>query len=352
MRYRGVPVVVTGGLGFIGSNLAIRLVEEGARVTILDSAVAGCGANPLNIAAVRDAVDVVHADIGEVRDLAALRNARVIFNLAGEISHIHSMEFPERDLLINSVSQLRFLNVVAKLNPGVRIVYAGTRQVYGKPQYLPIDERHPENPVDFNGVHKLAASAYHLMLSRSGHLDSVILRLTNTYGPRMALAIPCQGFLSTFLRRVLMGQGLDVFGDGQQLRDPVFVDDVVEAFLAAGLARLGDERIFNVGGLDPISLYDIARVCCRLGGGLPFGTKPFPEERAQIDIGSYYTDWSLIQRELGWAPATGFEDGIERTLAFYRAQLNAYLDPSNPVPTCNLPEHKGIPHRLSYTASV
>lgn len=352
MLYRNVPVVITGGLGFIGSNLAIRLVEEGARVTIIDPAIAGCGANAHNISPVRDQVEVIPSDIGELRDLAAVRGARVIFNLAGEISHIHSMEFPERDLLINAVSQLRFVKQVADVNPGVRVVYAGTRQIYGKPEYLPIDEQHPQNPVDFNGVHKLAASSYHLMLSRSGHLDAVILRLTNTYGPRMALSIPCQGFLSTFLRRVLSGQGLDVYGDGQQLRDPVFVDDVVDAFLAAGFGKINESRIFNVGGLRPISLSDIARICCRLGGGLPFGTRPFPADRAQIDIGSYYTDWSLMHAELGWQPVTSFEDGMERTLAFYRAQLDAYIDPAKPHPACELPEHRGIPHRLSYAASV
>lgn len=352
MEYRNVPVVVTGGLGFIGSNLAIRLVEQGARVTIIDSSIPGCGANLHNISPVHDQVDVVDCDIGDVTDLDAVRRAQVIFNLAGEISHIHSMEFPERDLLINAVSQLRFLKVCAELNPGVRVVYAGTRQIYGRPEYLPIDERHPQNPVDFNGVHKLAASAYHLMLSRSGHLDAVILRLTNTYGPRMSLAIPCQGFLSTFLRRVVTGRGLDVFGDGQQLRDPVFVDDVVEAFLAAGFGKITANRILNVGGLQPISLLEIARICCRLGGDLPLAARPFPEDRAQIDIGSYYTNWNLIHSELGWQPVTLFEDGMERTLAFYKAQLNRYLDPSETHPTCNLREHQGIRHRLSYLASV
>jgi UDP-glucose 4-epimerase len=353
MSYRGVPVVVTGGLGFIGSNLAVRLAEDGADVTIIDPAVPGCGANRHNIAPVADRVRVIEAGIGDLGDVDALRRAKVIFNMAGEISHIHSMEFPERDLLINSVSQLRFLQVVAEVNPAVRTVFASTRQIYGKPLYLPIDERHPLNPVDFNGVHKLAAGAYHLMLSRSGHLDAVILRLTNVYGPRMSLAIPCQGFLSTFLRRVLTGNGLEVFGDGAQLRDPVFVDDVVEAFLLAGSEPIHrDIRIFNIGGPAPLSLRQIAEICCRLGGDLPFGMRPFPADRAVIDIGSYYTDSTLIRSQLGWRPVTSFEDGIERTLAYYRSQMHHYLDPAKPHPTCELPEHQGVLHRLTYAAAV
>lgn len=237
MPYRDLRVLITGGLGFIGSNLAIRLVELGARVTIVDPQVAGCGGNPYNIAPVRERVEVIPHDIGDAGQFAgAIREAKVIFNLAGEISHIHSMEFPERDLLINAVSQLRFLQACARHNPGVRVVYAGTRQVYGKPDYLPMDERHPLRPVDFNGVHKYAANMYHSMLSRMGLLDGIVLRLTNVYGPRMSLSIPCQGFLSTFLRLVLTGKGLVVFGDGKQLRDPMFVDDAVKAFLLAGLA--------------------------------------------------------------------------------------------------------------------
>lgn len=352
MSYRGIPVVVTGGLGFIGSNLAVRLVEEGADVTIIDPSIPGCGANLHNVAPVMDRVRVLHCDIGEMADTEAIRRARVIFNMAGEISHIHSMEFPERDLLINSVSQLRFLQMVARVNPGVRTVFASTRQIYGKPLYLPIDERHPLNPVDYNGVHKLAAGAYHLMLSRSGHLDAVILRLTNVYGPRMSLAIPCQGFLSTFLRRVLTGNGLEVYGDGAQLRDPVFVDDVVDAFLTAGAARIREERIFNVGGPQPLSLRQIAEICCRIGGNLPFGLRPFPADRAVFDIGSYYTDSTLIGKELGWRAGTTFEDGIERTLAYYRSQMDQYLDPAKPHPTCELPEHQGIQHRLTYAAAV
>lgn len=349
MSYRNVPVLVTGGLGFIGSNLAIRLVEAGARVTIVDPSIPGCGANPFNIHPIRKDVEVIPHDCGDAEMFPdAVRRAEVIFNLAGEISHIHSMEFPERDLLINGVSQLRFLQSCVRHNPGVRVVYAGTRQVYGKPDYLPMDERHPVRPVDFNGVHKYAANMYHLMLSRSGQLDAVVLRLTNVYGPRMSLAIPCQGFLSTYFRRVLTGQHLDVFGDGQQLRDPMYVDDAVEAFLLCGRCSAPEGRTFNVGGPRAFSLLQIAQTCAKLGGELPVKVTPFPKDRAGIDIGSYCTDSNLIRENVGWRARTEFEDGVAATLAYYREHIAEYLDPANPHPFCSLPEHQGVQRKLMY----
>jgi UDP-glucose 4-epimerase len=348
MRYRNIRALVTGGLGFIGSSLSIRLVEEGAHVTIVDPGLPGCGANAYNIAPVADRIPVLPYDIGDPGEfLDAIRSSDVIFNLAGEISHIHSMNFPERDLLINAVSQLRFLQACVQYRPGVRIVYAGTRQIYGRPEYLPVDERHPVNPVDFNGVHKYVATMYHLMLSRSCQLDATVLRLTNVYGPRMSLEIPCQGFLSTFLRRLLTGEPLEVYGDGKQLRDPIYVDDAVEAFLLAGCLSRGPSRTFNVGGPAPLRLAEIAAMAAEAAAGAPVTFRPFPEENEAIDIGSYYTDSSRIREELGWRATTPFEEGIARTIAYYRAEIVHYLDPNNPRPNCNLPEHKGVQRRLT-----
>ncbi len=351
MRYRGKRVLVTGGLGFIGSNLSIRLVEEGAEVTIIDSSVAGCGANLFNIAPIRGEVRIVDADLAEPE---AFRNdiadCDIIFNLAGEISHIHSMQFPERDLQINTVAQLRFLMECARTAPGVRVVYASTRQIYGIPDYLPIDERHPIQPVDFNGVHKYAASMYHQMLSRTGQIDGVVLRLTNVYGPRMALDVPCQGFLSTFLRRLLMSQPLQVYGDGRQLRDPVYIDDAVEAFLLAGSARNLEHRTYNVGGPQALSLNDIAEIATLAAGAPGVEYLPFPEEIRQIDIGSYTTDSNLILDDLGWRPTVRFEPGAARALAYYRENLARYLDPNHPQPSCRMPEHSGAAWRLLYAA--
>jgi nucleoside-diphosphate-sugar epimerase len=349
--YAGRRVLVTGGLGFIGSNLALRLVREGAEVSIVDSSAAGCGANLHNLAPVRERVELIPAGICDA-DLfrEQLARAEIIFNLAGEISHTHSMEFPERDLQLNAVTQLQFLLACRQYAPGRRIVYASTRQVYGRPQYLPVDESHPVNPVDFNGVHKYAASNYHLLLSRAGDIDAVTLRLTNVYGPRMALNIPCQGFLSNFLRRLLTGQTVAIFGDGNQLRDPMYVDDAVEAFLKAGAAAPLPSRIYNVGGPQALSLGEIARLATAAAGIAEPVYRPFPEHQARIDIGSYYTDSTRIGSELGWTPAVRFEEGIRRTIEYYRSALPHYLDPATGEPDCNLPEHSGVRHRLRYGA--
>ncbi|MGH9632767.1 MAG: NAD-dependent epimerase/dehydratase family protein [Bryobacteraceae bacterium] len=349
MNLRGIKVLVTGGLGFIGSNLAIRLVREGAEVTIVDPLLPGCGGNLHNIEPVRDQVQLLRADIAEATGFRdAIAASRIIFNLAGEISHIHSMQFPERDLQVNTVAQLRFLMECKTVNRGVRIIYAGTRQIYGVPSYLPVDENHPIQPVDFNGVHKFAATRYHLMLSSMGELDARVLRLTNVYGPRMALDVTCQGFLSTYLRRLILGQQLEIFGSGEQLRDPVYVDDAVEAFLAAARSDEPRSRSYNVGGPEALPLSEIARTAASVAHGPEPIVRPFPPERRAIDIGSYCTNSSRIERELGWKPVTSFREGVERTLAYYRAQLPHYLDPKSPEPVCKMPEHSGTPWRLTY----
>jgi len=342
VSYEGKRVVVTGGLGFIGSNLVLRLAELGARVTAVDSCVQGCGANIFNVAPAASRIEVLKADIGEPECIAeVLRDVPLIFNLAGEISHIHSMLYPERDLEINTLAQMRFLEACIRMAPGVRVVYAGTRQVYGVPQYLPVDELHPVNPVDFNGVHKYAATMYHLMFSRSGDLDAAVLRLTNVYGPRMALDIPCQGFLSTYIRRTLTSNRLQIFGDGNQLRDPVYVDDAVDAMLLAGAAPKLASREYNVGGPDALTLTEIADLCTQAGGMEPPQYREFPPERKQIDIGSYYTDSSRLQQELGWHPKVRFAEGIARTVNYFRGNLEHYMTPGDADPQCKL-RHENV----------
>jgi UDP-glucose 4-epimerase len=325
MRFSSRRVLVTGGLGFIGSNVARQLEHEGARVWIVDSRVEGCGANPENIRGL-SRVDWIEADIGEPeRFRTVLRDCDLILNLAGEISHIDSMANPDRDLRLNATANLRFLEGCRRECPGVRVVYASTRQVYGAPLYLPVDENHPIHPVDYNGVHKYAAGHYHLMLTRKGDLDAIVLRLTNVYGPRMSLTAPKQGFLSAFLRALMLGQRLRIFGDGRQLRDPVYVDDVVEAFLRAALLERPEERTFNVGGGEHLELREIARVASRLADAPEPELTPFPPELLRIDIGSYFTDPSRFHRATGWKATVGFEEGFRRTLDFYRADPVPYL---------------------------
>jgi nucleoside-diphosphate-sugar epimerase len=328
--YAGKRVLVTGGLGFIGSNLTERLVLAGAKVTVIDSMLPGCGANRFNLANCVRRVAVIESDIGDTASFeAALLDTAVIFNLAGEISHSRSMSDPERDLNLNTVSQLRFLLACGRLCPGARVVYGGTRQVYGKPDYLPVDENHPIQPVDFNGIHKYAATQYHLLMTRRGELDCVVLRLSNVYGPRMAISLPQQGFLGVYMRRVLRGEPLTVYGDGAQLRDPAHVDDVVDAFLAAGAAPALRSRTFNVGGPDALSLAAIAEIMSREGGCGDVRRVPFPEHLSAIDIGSFVSDSSRLGRELGVIPRIGFTEGVRATLAYYRQHGPHYGEPES-----------------------
>lgn len=325
--YRDSKVLVTGGLGFIGSNLALRLASLGADVTIVDSSAPGCGANWLNLQGAASTIRVIDADIADASGFAAdIRSSRAIFNLAGEISHLQSMRYPSRDQDLNAISQLRFLEECARQNPGVRVVYASTRQIYGVPRYLPVDEEHPIQPVDFNGIHKYAATAYHQVFTSAGKLDAVALCLTNVYGPRMALNQPSQGFLGGFFRRALLGQALQVLGDGRQLRDPVYVDDAVDAFLLAGAARDLRSRLWNVGGSEALAIGEIAQAVSLAAGGPAPVFAPFPEELKAIDIGSYYSDSSKITAQMGWLPKVAFARGVRLSLKFYRAHLSNYLN--------------------------
>ena len=316
MRYKNRRVLVTGGLGFIGSNLALQLAAEGARVTVVDPCVPGCGGDPANIPS-SSGILVVNASIGQVERLREyVMAADVVFNIAGEISHIQSMLNPERDLELNTRDHLHFLEACRQWRRGVRVVYASTRQIFGVPEYLPVDEHHPVNPVDYNGVHKYAASQYHLMLSRKGDLDAIVLRLTNVYGPRMSFSAMNQGFLSAFLKRMAAGLPLSVYGDGEQLRDPLYVSDCVEAFLRAGLME-SSTRVFNVGGGEVLSLRQIAAISAEVAGLPEPKLVPFPADRQAIDIGSYYTDSTRFRSITGWAPQVKMEQGMRDSLAYY-----------------------------------
>ena len=335
--YAGRRVLVTGGLGFIGSSLAIRLVEQGASVIIVDSCVTGCGSNVRNIAPIAHDVQIARYDIGETDSIRPLlKRVDLIFNLAGEISHRHSMEYPERDLDINTRSQMLFLRECAQQVPGVRIVYTSTRQVYGKPEYLPVDEKHPIAPVDYNGVSKQAAGEYHLMLTRHHLLDAVVVRLTNTYGPRLAINVPCQGVLSVFFMRLLLGLPIEIFGDGSQMRDPIYIDDVVNALLRLGREERLPSRVYNVGGPKALPLGEIAAMLCRVAGAAAPVHRPFPRELSRIDIGSYATDATRIRSELKWEPGISIEEGARRTLQYFQEHLADYLDASRGHPQCQL----------------
>jgi UDP-glucose 4-epimerase len=323
--YHGRHVMITGGLGFIGSNLACRLADLGARVLLVDSMIPDYGGNFYNIAGYENRVRVNISDIRDENSLHHLvRGQELIFNLAGQVSHIDSMEDPRTDLEINCRSQLDLLEACRRYNPGVKVVYAGTRQIYGRPQYLPVDEAHPVRPVDVNGVNKRAGEMYHLLYWDVFGIPSCVLRLTNTYGPRMLMRHNRQGFLPWFVRQAIEGRTITLFGTGEQRRDMNEVSDVVEAFLLVGASNDTNGQAYNLGHLRPVSLREIVEILIDLCPGCDYRLVPFPEEKRRIDIGDYWGDYSKIRQTVGWEPAVEPGEGLERMVRYYREHRQHY----------------------------
>lgn len=323
--YRGRRVLVTGGLGFIGANLCRELADLGAQVLAVDSLLPDYGGNLFNLAGYDERVRINIADVRGHGMQYLVRDQDVLFNLAGQVSHIDSMNDPFTDLEINCTSQLHILEAVRKNNRDLKIVYAGTRQVYGKPLRLPVDETHLLNPTDVNGINKISGEFYHLVYHNVYGLRASSLRLTNTYGPRQLIRHNRQGFIGWFLRLALLGERIRIFGDGQQRRDFDYVDDVVDAFLRAGASDAADGQVFNLGGAPSVTLLSLAQDLIRLAGHGSYELVPFPDERKRIDIGDFQADATKIRATLGWVSRTPLEDGLARTLAYYREHKEHYL---------------------------
>jgi len=319
-------VLVTGGLGFIGSNLSRELVTLGARVTIVDALIPDYGGNRFNIEGIEERVRL---DVSDVRDGDAVRGLvrgqDVIFNLAGQVSHIDSMRDPHTDLEINCRAQLSLLEACRAHNPGVKVVFAGTRQVYGRPSSLPVTEDHLVRPTDVNGINKAAGEYYHLVYNNVFGLRACSLRLTNVFGPRQLLKHNRQGFIGWFIRLALEDREIQIYGDGSQVRDLVYVDDAADAFLRAGASDAANGRVFNVGGLEPITHRGLVERLIAVAGSGRYRFVDWPSEKRAIDIGSFYADSSLIARTLGWRPVTPIREGLQQTVAFYREHLSHYV---------------------------
>ena len=328
-------VIVIGGLGFIGSNLVLRLAQNKTSCFVIDSLNPAYGGNVYNIG---DAVNpnLIKTNISDIRDehslSVLLEGAEILFNLAGQTSHMDSMTDPFTDLDINARAQLSILEVCRQVAPDVRIVFASTRQIYGSPHYLPVNEGHPLQPVDVNGINKLAGEQYHLLYSQVYGIHSTVLRLTNTYGPRMRIKDARQTFLGVWIRNLLLGQPFEVWG-GEQLRDYTYVDDCVSALQLAATSDTSIGEIYNLGGCgEPASLLETAETLVAAARDLelplapePFVLRPYPAERKKIDIGDYYADDRKIRQQLGWQPQVGLREGLRRTLNYYRTELEHYL---------------------------
>ena len=323
--YAGRRVLVTGGLGTIGSRLGLFLADLGARVTLLDGGYPDGGYNPQNIAAFRDRVEVLDWDLRETSALpAAVEGRAAIFNLAGIGCHSDSMRDPLTDLEMNARAHLVLLEACRAHAPAARLVYTGTRQVYGRPLRLPVVEDEPVKLMDINAIHKHAAEQYHLLYHRVHGLPACVLRLTNVIGPGMRIRDARQVFYGQWFRDLLEGRSFEVWG-GEQVRDLVYVDDVCDALLRAGARPEAAGRVLNVGSGEPVRLLDFAELLVEVCGRGAYTVRPFPEDRRRIDIGDFCADITRIRSLLGWAPRTPLREAVRRTWAYCLQQARYYL---------------------------
>jgi UDP-glucose 4-epimerase len=327
VTFKNKQVVITGGLGFIGSSLARKLLEQGAAVTLIDSLVPQYGGNLYNVEDIKNRLRINISDVRDPYSLAfLLKDKDYLFNLAGQTSHMDSMSDPHSDLNINAGAQLSILETCRTVAPNIRVVFASTRQLYGKPEYLPVDENHPIKPVDVNGINKLAGEMYHLLYSKVYNIPCTVLRLTNTYGPGMRIKDARQTFLGIWIRQLIEGSTIKVFGSGQQLRDFNYVDDVVDAMLEAALNDKAIGEVFNLGSSEIIDLKSLATQMVALFGHGQFEMIPFPADRKAIDIGDYYSDYTKAKTVLDWSPSVDLATGISLTLTYYRENFKHYVE--------------------------
>jgi len=323
--FQGRKVMVTGGLGFIGSNLSARLVERGAKVTVVDNMIPRLGGNLFNV---KEIADRIHLNFSDVRDGHSMdflvKDHEYIFHLAGQVNHVDSIRNPIQDLDINCRGTLVLLESCRKYNRDVKIIFAGTRGEYGSSVRLPVGEDHPTNPKGIYAVTNLTAEKMVLVYQDVHKISGSCLRITNTYGPRHQMAHDEYGVLNWFVRKAIDDEVIPVFGDGRILRDFLYVDDLVDCFLQVALCEAAYGEVFNVGTGVPISFIDLAKKIVQVAGQGKVTFAEFTQERKEVEPGDYYTDISKIRRTVGWEPGTGLEEGLRKTIDFYRRHKKEY----------------------------
>src|SRR5690606_11242553 len=308
-----------------GSNLARKLIDIGARVTIIDNFDIDSGANFNNVEEIKNQIEIIDSDISNEKILTTLvKDKKYLFNLAGQNSHVGSMKDPFKDLAVNADSQLKILETCRLHNPEIKIVYTGTRQVYGRAKYLPVDEKHLITPLDNNGVSKRAGEMYHIVYNRVYDIATCVLRMTNVYGPHMRIKDDKLTFVGWWIRQLLEGQTIQIYGDGNQIRDFNYVEDVVCAMLLCASNPFAYGKIYNLGG-DPITLLELAQLMIQIYGIGNYELISYPANRKRIDIGDYYGNYNFINTELGWQPQTSLQEGMKKTIEFYRQHKEKYF---------------------------
>ena len=325
MSYQGKRVLITGGLGFVGSNLAINLSEAGADVTLLDAVLPLYGGNLFNIEPVRDRVRVNFSDIRDRNSMEYLvRDQDYIFHLAGQVSHVDSIIDPFTDVDININGTLSVLEACRKFNPDARIIFTGTRSQYGPSVKLPVDETSPTNPMGMYAITNLTAEKIISMYHQVHGIQGVCLRITNTYGPRHHMKHNRYGVLNWFTRLAMDDETIPIFGDGRILRDFLYIDDLTEALMMCGLDETAYGDIFNIGSGVAISFIDLAEKIVEIAGSGRYEYAPFTVERKALEPGDYWADITKIKSVVGWEPQVSLEEGLRRTIAYYRAYRDHY----------------------------
>ena len=311
--------MITGGLGFLGSNLAHTLVDLGAEVLLVDPMLPLYGGNHFNIAGIRDKVRV---NIADIRDAGAMnelvKGQEVIYHIGNQTSHVDSMTDPLLDVDINCRGNIIFLEACRQFAPEAKIVYAGTRGQYGRLQYVPVDEKHPSNPTDVYGINKHAGEQYMFTYGRIYGMRTTSLRINNSYGARGQMKHGKYGILNWFIRLAMDEQPIQVYGAGEQLRDYNYVDDVTDAFLRVAATDQTNGEAYNLGSNEHIKFIDLVRKIVEAAGSGSVEQIPWPEDRAAIEIGDYAADTTKIRTTLGWKPGVMLDEGLRRTVAFYR----------------------------------